>query len=170
MDAPQTYRFAEDERFPNSCLPVLVYPDALPPDPAAMEQAFARQGWTNAWRNGIFPYHHFHTTAHEVLGIAAGRVRVLFGGPGGAEVAVKAGDVLVIPAGVAHCNLGDDGLLVVGAYPGGAECDVLRGDPAQLATAKKAISQLLMPELDPVPGQAFLRRIWSAQAAQRVTT
>ncbi len=165
MDAPRSYYFTEDRRFPNSCLPVLVYPDALPPDPAAMEQAFARQGWTNSWRNGIFPYHHFHTTAHEVLGIAAGTVQVLFGGPGGAKMAVKAGDVLVVPAGVAHRNIGGEGLLVVGAYPGGAECDVLRGDPAQLAAAKKAIAQLSVPELDPVPGQAFLRPLWSAQAA-----
>ena len=164
MDAPQTYRFAGDERFPNSCLSVVVYLDALPSDPAVMEQAFARQAWTNSWRNGIFRYHHFHTTAHEVLGIAAGRVRVLLGGPDGAEVAVKAGDVLVIPAGVAHCNLGDEGLLVVGAYPGGAGCDVLRGDPAQLAAAKKTIAQLPIPELDPVPGQTFLRQIWSAHA------
>ncbi len=160
MNPPHTYRFAGDGRFPNSALPVLVYHAALPADPAAMEQAFARQGWTNSWRNGIFPYHHFHTTAHEVLGIAAGSVRVLFGGPDGAEVSVSAGDVLVIPAGVAHRNMGDHGLLVVGAYPGGAECDVLRGDPAQLAAAQQAIARLPVPEHDPVPGQASLRALW----------
>ncbi len=161
MDAPQTYRFAGDARFPNSALPVLVYADALPADPAAMEQAFARQGWTNSWRNGIFAYHHFHTTAHEALGIAAGAVRVLFGGPDGQEVSVQAGDVLVIPAGVAHRNMSDSGgLLVVGAYPGGAECDVLRGDPAELAAAQRAIARLPVPDHDPVPGQASLRPLW----------
>ncbi len=166
MDAPRTYRFAGDDRFPNSALPVLVYQAALPPDPAAMEQAFARQGWTNSWRNGIFPYQHFHTTAHEVLGIAAGSARVLFGGPGGQEISVSAGDVLVIPAGVAHRNMGDSGgLLVVGAYPDGAECDVLRGDPAQLAAAKLAIAQLPVPERDPVPGQARLQQLWTTHIA-----
>ena len=46
-------------------------------------RAFAANGWLNPWRDGIFTYHHFHSTSHEVLGIAAGEVRVAFGGPGG---------------------------------------------------------------------------------------
>ena len=54
-----------------------------------MERAFAANGWSNAWRDGIFRYHHFHSTAHEVLGIAAGEVRVAFGGPSGREVAAR---------------------------------------------------------------------------------
>ncbi len=163
MPDPQTYHFAGDDRFPNSDLPVVVYSGALPADPAAMEQAFAAQGWTNSWRNGIFGYHHFHSITHEVLGIASGEARVLFGGPAGQEVAVKAGDVLVIPAGVAHRNMGESGgLLVIGAYPGGSDCDVLRGDPAEMAAARRAISAVPLPERDPVPGQASLRQLWRA--------
>ena len=46
-----------------------------------MARAFAAHGWSNAWRDGIFGYHHFHSIAHEVLGIASGEVRVMFGGP-----------------------------------------------------------------------------------------
>ena len=163
MDEPQTLRFAGDDRFPNSGLPVLLYRGALPGDAAAMEQAFAAQGWSAPWRNGIYTYHHFHSIAHEVLGIAAGEVRVLLGGPAGQEVAVWAGDVLVIPAGVAHRNMGQSaGLLVVGAYPGDGEWDLLRGDPAQLAAARRAIAAVAVPEQDPVPGQACLRRLWHA--------
>ena len=162
MDDPETYRFADDGRFPNSALPLLVYRSALPPDPSAMERAFAAHGWSNAWRNGIFGYHHFHSTAHEVLGIAAGKVRVAFGGPSGQEVAVRAGDVVVIPAGVAHCNKGHADLLVVGAYPGGAGYDICRGDPACHAAALRAVAAVPLPGSDPVRGEdGGLRRLWA---------
>ncbi len=162
--APETHLFVGDGRgFPNSALPLLVYRRALPPDPAAMERAFAANGWSNAWRDGIFGYHHFHSTAHEVLGIAAGEVRVAFGGPSGREVTVQAGDVVAIPAGVAHRNLGQSArLLVVGAYPGGADYDIRRGDPAEHAAAARAIAAVPLPDSDPVFGRGgHLRRLWA---------
>jgi uncharacterized protein YjlB len=164
MTEPETHRFPDDGRFPNSVLPLLVYRAALPPDPGAMERAFAANDWSNGWRNGIFTYHHFHSTSHEVLGIAAGQVRVAFGGPSGQEVTVRAGDVVVIPAGVAHRNMGQSAdLLVVGAYPGGAEYDLRRGDPGEHAVAVKAIAAVPLPANDPVGGpDAGLRRLWSA--------
>ncbi len=153
MREPETYRFGDDGRFPNSVLPLLVHRAALPPDAAAMEQAFAVNGWSGAWRNGIFTYHHFHSNAHEVLGIAAGEVTVMFGGPGGQPVAVRAGDVVVIPAGVGHRNVGQSpDLLVIGAYPGGTDCDVLCGDPGEHASALRAIAAVPLPERDPVGG------------------
>ncbi len=163
MDDPDQIRCAGDDRFPNSTLPILIYRTALPRAATAMEQAFAAQGWTGSWRNGIFAYHHFHSTVHEVLGIAAGRVAVLLGGPAGQQVDLAAGDVIVIPAGVAHRNMGQSSdLLVIGAYPGGAECDVLRGDPSQLAAARHRIASLPVPPHDPVPGHSALRRLWDA--------
>ncbi len=164
VGAAETYHFAGDGRFPNSALPLLLHRAALPADPAAMEQAFARQGWSNTWRNGIFGYHHFHSIAHEVLGIASGTARVVFGGPEGQEVTVRAGDVVVIPAGVAHRNVGQShDLLVVGAYPDGAECDILRGEPAEYDAALRAIYAVALPDTDPVLGRAHgLRRLWAA--------
>jgi uncharacterized protein YjlB len=164
MPDPETHRFADDGRFPNAVLPLLVYRAALPADPAAMERAFAANGWSNAWRNGIFTYHHFHSTAHEVLGIAAGQVRVAFGGPSGQEVTVTAGDVVVIPAGVAHRNMGQSAdLLVVGAYPGGMDYDIRRGSPAEVDACRRAIAAVKLPAADPVAGpDAGLRRFWAA--------
>ncbi len=164
MHQPECHVFADDGRFPNSGLPLLLYRAALPADPAAMERRFAANGWSNAWRDGIFTYHHFHSTSHEVLGIAAGQVRVAFGGPAGQEVTVRAGDVVVIPAGVAHRNLGQStDLLVVGAYPGGMDYDIRRGDPAEHAAALAAIAAVRLPAADPVAGpDAGLRRLWTA--------
>ena len=162
--APEEHRFDDDGHgFPNSALPLLVYRGALPPDPVAMERAFAANGWSNSWRDGIFRYHHFHSIAHEVLGIAAGEVRVAFGGPSGREVAVRAGDVVVVPAGVAHRNMGQSAdLLVVGAYPGGSDYDIRRGYPAERAAAARAIAAVPLPGSDPVAGRGGpLPRLWA---------
>ena len=81
---------------------------------------FERNGWGGAWRNGIYAHHHYHSTAHEVLGVASGSVRVRLGGDGGKTVVLRAGDVVVVPAGVAHKSEGTSpDLVVVGAYPQG---------------------------------------------------
>ena len=163
MIDPETLHLPGDDRFPNSALPVLIYRSALPADAAAMERAFAGQGWSNAWQDGIYGFHHFHSIAHEVLGIAAGEVHVLLGGPSGRETTARAGDVLVIPAGVAHRNMGQSAdLLVVGAYPGGGTFDLLRGDPAELKAAQRNIAAAPLPDRDPVPDQDALRRLWAA--------
>jgi uncharacterized protein YjlB len=166
---PETYRFDDDGRFPNSRLSLLVYRQALArdadADADAMERAFADCGWSNAWHDGIFTYHHFHSIAHEVLGIARGEVHVAFGGPSGRTVTVRAGDVVVIPAGVAHRNMGQtDDLLVVGAYPGGSDYDIRRGDPSEHEAVLKAIAVVPVPACDPVSGHDDpLRMLWSGR-------
>lgn len=163
MSQPEIYHFADDGRFPNSTLPLLVYRAALPLDASAMERTFADNDWSNGWRDGIFPYHHFHSTAHEVLGVARGEVQVTFGGPLGRTVVVRAGDVVVIPAGVGHCNRRQtDDLLVIGAYPGGSAYDTLRGHPGEHDAAIWRIAALPVPACDPVSGSAGpLRALWA---------
>src|SRR5260370_32095819 len=100
------YRLNDDGAIPNNeTLPLIVYRAALPPstDPAgAFEALFARNGGGGGWRNGIYPYHHYHSNAHEDLGIAKGEARVCFRGHKGKTIAVRARDVLVIPAGDGH--------------------------------------------------------------------
>ncbi|MGH6914567.1 MAG: cupin domain-containing protein, partial [Geminicoccales bacterium] len=120
----------------NSKLPLMIYRSALrfgEHDPAGVcEGVFAAHGWGDAWRNGIYDFPHYHSTAHEVLGIARGRARVRLGGERGIVVTVEAGDVIVIPAGVGHQNRGSSpDLLVVGAYPRGQSFDLCRGEPGE---------------------------------------
>jgi uncharacterized protein YjlB len=77
-------------------------------------------------------------------------------------VSVRAGDVIVIPAGVGHCNKGESaGFLVVGAYPGGGKYDIKRGDPAEYQDAVRAVTSVAIPEKDPVSGGGGpLARLW----------
>lgn len=81
-------RVGSADGFPNNPdLPLPVYRQAVRfdrQDPAAMiERMFGDHGWGGAWRDGVFPYHHYHSNAHEALGVASGRARIQFGGPGG---------------------------------------------------------------------------------------
>jgi uncharacterized protein YjlB len=164
----ETYAVEDDGSIPNSTLPVLVYHGALQRDAgaSAYEKLFAEHGWLGAWRDGIFSFHHFHSTAHEVLGIAAGTANVLLGGPQGHRFELAGGDVLVLPAGTGHCNLGSSGdFLVVGAYPNGMRWDLRRGDPAEHAEVLGNIARVPLPDQDPVQGAGgSLIELWRAEA------
>src|SRR5688572_17402941 len=98
----------DDGTFPNSLLPVLHYKRVLklPPLFAAtyIKRLFKKNNWTNSWKYGIFEYHHCHSITHEVLGGYKGQARIQLGGDEGIELLLKKGDVLIIPAGVAHKN------------------------------------------------------------------
>ncbi len=148
----------DDGVFPNNCLPLLIYRNALviaEPDRAAcFEQLFAAHGWVGSWRNGIYPYHHYHSTAHEVLGIFSGSARVEFGGEDGVVHEVHPGDVIIIPAGVAHKNLSaSDDLGVVGAYPEGQHWDMNYGKLGERRQADRNIAGTALPNADPVYGE-----------------
>lgn len=165
---PETHRFEDDGGTPNSPLPVLVYHDvdgAL--GAAGCERLFAGNDWLGSWRDGIYSFHHFHSTAHEVLGVVAGHATVMLGGPSGRELEVGAGDVLVLPAGTGHCNLGSSrDLLVIGAYPGGMRWDIRRGDPAEHDEVVANIRAVPLPHADPVEGlDGPLTELWREETA-----
>jgi uncharacterized protein YjlB len=119
---------------------------------------FARHGWGGSWVNGIFDFHHFHSTSHEALAVVSGSATVELGGPQGEAFEVAAGDVLVLPAGTGHRRRDASGdFTVVGAYPRGQEdYDLLREADA---AARERIASLPAPDEDPVGGDGL--RGWS---------
>jgi uncharacterized protein YjlB len=168
MQQPQRIFFKDDGTIPNSVYPILLYRQAMnleEADPASsLEKRFAANRWTDAWRNGIYPFHHYHSTSHEVLGIYRGFATVQLGGPKGQEFRVEAGDVIVIPAGVGHKNMGSDpDFGVVGAYPDGRSWDLLRGQPGERPQADKNIATVPIPGADPLSGpDGPLMKIWKS--------
>jgi uncharacterized protein YjlB len=152
--SPETILFADDGTFPNSRLPVLLYRGVLAtPEASAFERLFEANGWSSSWRNGLFSVHHYHSTAHEVLGIYSGSVTARLGGERGRSVTLAAGDVVVIPAGVAHKNDGaSPDFRVVGAYPLGTSPDMQYGKQGERPGSDRNIARVGLPTADPVRG------------------
>ena len=156
---PQALMFSDDGSVPNNPrLPFLVYRNAIDlsgtPDPEeVIETTFARHGWGDMWRNGIYPYVHYHSMIHEALGVARGRARVRFGGVQGQELELNPGDVVVLPAGTGHQGLwAAPELMVIGAYPKTGKYNLCRGSKAEHAKAIKSIPKVPLPATDPVYG------------------
>jgi uncharacterized protein YjlB len=118
------FLFRDDGETPNSRWPLVLYRSAVVLkavyDPAAIfEELFAQNGWTRSWRDAMYDWLHYHSNTHEVLGVARGHLQARIGGAHGRMVRVKAGDVMILPAGVGHnCVHKSADLLIVGAYPG----------------------------------------------------
>lgn len=149
----------EDGDFPNNALlPLLLYRQAIHLPEGGDETGIIREiletnSWTNSWVNGIYDYHHYHSTAHEVLVITKGSARVQFGGPNGITLPVEKGDVIIIPAGVAHKRIGDaDGFTCMGAYPEGQQYDMNYGRKGERPGAAANIKKVALPENDPLYG------------------
>ena len=158
-------------RIPNHpSFPILIYRgvEAAALGPGRCRSLFAGHGWQGSWVNGVFDFHHFHSTSHEVLGVVAGRATLELGGPQGRCFEVATGDVLVLPAGTGHRRVeADRAFTVVGAYPAGQEdYDLLRGnDPVQVARARRRIARLRPPAADPVGGEGLA--CWTLAGAGR---
>ena len=161
------YVFEDDGSIPNNSLPLLIYSNAIDltgRDPAALvEQRFASHGWARFWRNGIYSFHHYHSTSHEVLGCFSGEAKVLLGGEKGKLFTLQAGDIVLIPAGVGHFNKGSSrDFGVVGGYPKGFTWDMQYGRPGERPKVLENIAALPVPPEDPVLGSASgLREHWT---------
>ncbi|WP_373055876.1 cupin domain-containing protein [Zunongwangia sp. H14] len=165
---PRELTFKDDGKIPNNKLPLLVYKNAFEKRDEEgaqwLEERFAKNNWTNSWRNGVFDYHHYHSTSHEVLGVYSGTALLKLGGEEGSEIIVEAGDIIIIPAGVGHKRLeSDNSFKVVGAYPNGSDYDINTGKEGERPKADKNISGLPIPDTDPLKGkQKGLPEIWKS--------
>ncbi|MGV7212377.1 hypothetical protein [Bradyrhizobium sp. UFLA05-112] len=163
---PLAIVFEDDGLVPNNILPFLVYQDAVKLDPKRPEETieglFAENGWGGTWRNGVYDYLHYHSTVHEVLGVARGHARVRFGGDHGRALEISAGDVAILPAGTGHQRLtASNDFCVVGAYPPGPPMDLVRPTLEAHAKALKTIPVVTVPKTDPVMGaNGPLVRLW----------
>jgi uncharacterized protein YjlB len=167
MDQQPILIYCKDNgKFPNSHLPVILYKDVLRLPvllrAASVKAVFARHYWVNAWDAGVFTYPHYHSITHEVLGFYKGGTMLQLGGEEGSEIQVEKGDVLIIPAGVAHKNLGAEyAVKCVGAYPEGFDYDIRRGLTGERPGTDENIAAVPLPGQDPFygPGKG-LTEIW----------
>jgi uncharacterized protein YjlB len=148
--------------------PMIVYTQAIAPmtlkkSEYAFDELFERNGWPVGFRNGIYPFTHYHSNAHEVLGIARGEATVQFGGKSGKMLTARAGDALLLPAGTGHklISSGPD-LLVIGAYPPGSNRDLMRSGEVDKAGIRARIAKVAKPDTDPVSGAAgAMIKLWT---------
>src|SRR4051794_41779460 len=98
----ETWTAPPGDRIPNPPrFPVLVYrgvPAALE-GPDAAREGFAAHGWRGSWVDGVFDFHHFHSTSHEVLAVVAGAATIELGGPPRGAFADPGGPGASPPAG-----------------------------------------------------------------------
>ena len=209
MSTVHKYHLFPTERIPNSPRPLLHYknavaikPNATHCDPLEVWKTFNDNGWRVSWifRYGSTQLSHYHSQAHECMAVLSGTATIRFGvadtsenmeentngsawEDGGVELDAEAGDVFVIPAGVAHktyntkpeeefvlltpghgrgvsadeiAKIKLNGYTMLGAYSGG-DWDFVKagGDYEKIWSLPK-------PEKDPVFGKAEqgLCKLW----------
>jgi uncharacterized protein YjlB len=158
----------DNGRFPNSSLPVIFYKSVLHVSslfPARdIIKLFASNNWKNSWKDGVYTYHHYHSNSHEVLGFYKGSTTLRLGGDDGVEIVVGKGDVLIIPAGVAHQNLQNEtDVSCVGAYTDGISYDIKLGISGERPQTDENIAKVELPICDPVFGQlGELHSLWKS--------
>jgi uncharacterized protein YjlB len=162
----ETLEFGPGRWVPNSRLPVMWVRGALdgPIDDKEVHALYRCNGWGGTWTWTVYDFHHYHSTAHEALAVARGEARLVLGGPEGREVAVRAGDLVVLPAGTCHKRIGASGdFAVCGAYPPGQEADLLKATEESWQGAEARIAAVPLPRTDPFYGAVGpLIRLWNA--------
>ena len=157
-----SHKIPSFDRIPNTSIqkkPLLIYHSVFQPSvsASAIENHLSSVGVVSPqWRFTMFSQSHFHSTAHEVLCVASGKAKLCFGGennPQRVEPMVEKGDVMVVPAGVAHRLLEDidGGFNMVGSYQAGKSWDMCFGREGEEDRVKE-IGALRWFERDPIYG------------------
>ena len=159
MTNPEKYFIGDNGLFPGSRFPVLHYHKALrlPRFFRArhVRKVFNEHNWTNTWRNTIYTFHHYHSNTHEAMAVIKGRTTLLLGGENGKQVVLHEGDIIVIPAGVAHKNLGrEKDIVCIGGYPGGVDFDMNYGNAGERPGTDVNIEKVPVPATGPLAGNA----------------
>ncbi|RSL62146.1 hypothetical protein CEP53_004861 [Fusarium sp. AF-6] len=179
---PETHFVKPTAHCPNNVFPVLVYRGVLPEphDEVSTTELLESHGWTKkqgTW--GTITVKHFHPNTHECYGVFQGESELIFGAGGaddenaGVKCHVKAGDVVVVPAGVAHASVDEDDKTknksekyrYIGVYPDGSPKwrSEFGKTPLEGRELVDEISGVPIPSQDPVAGpEGALLRIWTA--------
>lgn len=171
---PTAIHFRDDGIVPNNPrFPVLLYRGAVklkgrrfPPE-VVIDTLFDTNGWGRSWRDTVYDFVHYHSQIHEVMGVARGTARIECGGIKGRTLNVKAGDVLILPAGTGHRLIESSrDFLVVGAYPQDGTYDECT-DTRERPDAARRIARVRKPKTDPVlgPGGALVQH-WRTQPSR----
>lgn len=148
---------ADAPLFPNNPhYPVLIYENVFPSlqEPEAIQYLLKQNGWGHSWVDSIYDFHHYHSNTHETLVVIAGFCSVQLGGENGSSDTVTEGDVLILPAGVAHKSLDKSAdFSCIGAYPSIVETDMNYGQESEYSTAVDMIKQVCLPDIDPIYGK-----------------
>ncbi|KTC87685.1 cupin domain-containing protein [Legionella drozanskii] len=154
MISPEAY-------FPgNPNYPLLIYKQVFSAGnetPKEIQTRLERNNWDQSWIDSIYDFHHYHSSTHEVLVIISGDGQVQFGGEQGSTHTISAGDVVIIPAGVAHKSLNlSDNFRCIGAYPFNISVDMKLGRVEEYLKAIETVKQIGLPKKDPVFGEKGL--------------
>lgn len=162
----QTYILKDDGEIPNNAnLPLVIYPGILNKYMDQIDDMFLKKGWNGTWIGSVYEYHHYHSTAHEVLGVLSGHAIIQFGGKQGVTLEASEGDVIMIPAGVGHKKIeSTQDFRVVGGYPQGQDKDHCVGNSSERPEVLENIKQVPLPNTDPVFGEnGKLLDLWAIQ-------
>ncbi|STY31732.1 Uncharacterized protein containing double-stranded beta helix domain [Legionella wadsworthii] len=148
----------------NPRFPLLIYKQAITRsnEPKSIQEHLQRNHWGKSWVDSIYDCHHYHSNTHEVLVMIEGEGTVQFGGEQGTTYEVSEGDVVIIPAGVAHKSLSlSKDFKCIGAYAANVEYDMNYGKAEEHPRVDEQIQQVGLPKCDPVFGnQGLLFDYW----------
>lgn len=152
----ETHVLRGNGRIPNSRFPLLIYRRAFDLPAAEVDGLFRNNQWPPEWHSsfGMYPRHHFHSDAHELIAVTRGTLVGRFGGPEGFRTTMTKGDIVVIPAGVGHFgeSITED-LRLTGAFPlGFAIHDFRLGYVEEYSRMVERSQRVPVPAFDPVHG------------------